>query len=262
MNFAAVQQRGVALAMVLWFLAAMSFIVSGIVYEARADIKLAQAHSARAKAAASGDGAIQLTLVALLSNKGEGLEGQHIIRSRHVVGQQVVEVELVPVSGLINIGSASRKVLQALFEVRADLNSADAQQLADNVTRKKGDFQAPEDFLQVEGASRAILDSIRDVIYAGPVNSGRLDLKAAPDAVLQVVKKDDPQGVAALAQQGQAGGKASKSQDYRVDASVTVGDRTWLRRRWVSLENASEGDLPWTITRTEAPRVPAAEQIQ
>ena len=44
-------QSGVALAIVVWFLAAMSLLVSGIVFQAKVDTRMAQLHVARAKAA-------------------------------------------------------------------------------------------------------------------------------------------------------------------------------------------------------------------
>ena len=56
------RQRGVALAVVMWFIAGMSLLVAGIVGHARVDLQLAQVHVARAKAVAAGDGAIRLAL--------------------------------------------------------------------------------------------------------------------------------------------------------------------------------------------------------
>ena len=58
----AVRQRGVALPLVVWFIAGMSLLVAGMVSLARQDTKMAQLHLARAKAVAAGDGAVQLML--------------------------------------------------------------------------------------------------------------------------------------------------------------------------------------------------------
>ena len=252
------------MAIVLWFLAAMSLLVSGIVYEARADIKLAQAHSARAKATASGDGAIHLTMAALMANNAEQVEGEDILNARFVVGRHSVQVELVPVTGLIDLNSASREMLQALFELNADLAFGDAQRLADSVVMlRREKFHSPEDFLRVEGASRATLDSIRDSVHAGSTRGGRLDLQSAPQSVLQVVGKQNPERLAAVQEQKvNSGGNAQKkrraSGSFRADARVTVGDKVWLRRVWVSTEDAAEGALPWSISRSEATRVQVA----
>ncbi|MEP1471523.1 MAG: hypothetical protein ABJK25_11155 [Halieaceae bacterium] len=257
-------QSGVAMAIVLWFLAAMSLLVSGIVYEARADVKLAQAHSARAKASAAGDGAVHLTMAALRSNDSADVEGVNILRTRFVVGSHPVEVELVPVAGLIDLNSAPKQLLQALFEVNAGLDAGDAQVLADNLVRwRLNTFFSPEDFLQVEGASRAILDAVRDSIYAGATAGGRLDLKSAPESVLLVASKGSPDRVASVQAQRESaaavsGGKKRANGKFRADAKVTVGDRVWLRRAWVSTERASQGSLPWMIVRSEAARVHVA----
>ena len=55
-------QRGVALGVVVWFIAGMALLVSGIIAEARIDTRMAQIHYFRAQAAAAGDGAINLAL--------------------------------------------------------------------------------------------------------------------------------------------------------------------------------------------------------
>ena len=257
-------QHGVAMAIVLWFLAAMSLLVSGIVYEARADIKLAQAHSARAKATASGDGAIHLTMAALMSNNSEQVEGEKILNARFVVGRHSVDVELVPLAGLIDLNSASHQTLQALFEVNADFASGDAQRLANSVVMWRRDkFHSPEDFLRVEGATRATLDAIRDSVHVGSARGVKLDLQSAPQSVLQVVGKHNPERLAAMREQkANSGGNGQKNRrangSFRADARVTVGDKVWLRRVWVSTEDASEGALPWSISRSEATRVQVA----
>ena len=43
-----VQQRGVALGIVVWFIAGMALLVSGIIAEARIDTRMAQIHYFRA----------------------------------------------------------------------------------------------------------------------------------------------------------------------------------------------------------------------
>jgi hypothetical protein len=43
--------------------------------------------------------------------------------------------------------------------------------------------------------------------------------------------------------------------DYRVDAIVSIGEKRWLRRRWVSESASGDGLLPWRYTGTEAARV-------
>ena len=68
-------QRGVALAVVVWFIAGMSLLVAGIVSQARVDIQLAQLHLFRAQAEAAGDGAIHLLMAELQEGRGADASG-------------------------------------------------------------------------------------------------------------------------------------------------------------------------------------------
>ncbi len=62
-------ESGVALGIVVWFIAGMALLVSGIVSEARIDTRLAQLHYFKAQAAAAGDGAINLALAEQIGQK-------------------------------------------------------------------------------------------------------------------------------------------------------------------------------------------------
>jgi len=259
-------QSGVAMAIVLWFLAAMSLLVSGIVSEARGDVKLAQLHSSRAKAEAAGDGAISLTMASFTGGQQEQLEGEHILRARHIVGGQLVEVVVFPAAGLIDLNYASPAMLQALFEVNAGIDASYAEQLTDNLIQsRRTTLKSLEDFLRIEGATRAILDAIKDSVRVSSTKRGGLDLKASPDSVLRVVEQQNPERVAAAREAGQGpsdsrntGKRGIAKGDFRVDARVTVGDKVWLRRRWVSTERIGDSALPWKISRSEASRVAVA----
>ena len=44
------------------------------------------------------------------------------------------------------------------------------------------------------------------------------------------------------------------AESLRVDAIVQIGDRAWLRRRWVSFGEGGYSQLPWQYVRTEAAR--------
>ena len=44
------------------------------------------------------------------------------------------------------------------------------------------------------------------------------------------------------------------AETLRVDAIVTIGDREWLRRRWVTRGSGGYSQLPWRFVRTEAAR--------
>jgi hypothetical protein len=81
----------------------------------------------------------------------------------------------------------------------------------------------------------------------------------APDEILDVLAVANPAQADAVrarrSSPGAGGQTISRSSAYRADAIVRYGDKTWLRRRWISIETSSSTALPWRYTRTEPPRV-------
>ncbi len=221
-------QRGVALAMVVWFIAAMSLLVVGIVSEARTDVRMAQTHIARAKTAAAGDGAINLLLarhgqLRERQNAGSGGDMEPLLDDVFSIGELPVRVLMVPSGRLLDLRSASAEQLEELFASAGAMARSEARRMANTVLQSRnsrGDMrigvpqlQSVEGWLQVPGFDRALLDAVRD----------------------EIIMED---GAA-----------------YRLDALLEYNGRTWLRRRWVVLQGGSGGGLPWQFTRTEAPRV-------
>jgi len=284
------RQRGVALAIVVWFIAGMSLLVSGIVSHARVDTRMAQLHVARAKAAAAGDGAIQLLLAEMVSGRLGTAAGGGLVGSSYRVGELEVTVRLQPAAGLIDLNHSSVAVLAALFEMAAGMEPGEAKNVAENVVkwrsskaavpgrgRKKPKkitgptrtFAAIEDLLRVDGVSRGLLDAVRDYVTAGMPAQRGTDWRLSPDPVLAVLERVNPQQLQSVLQKRErtiagrsaaaAGGPGRPSFSvgtYRVDALVRYGDQRWLRRRWLSTgAGAKESMLPWEMVRTEPPRV-------
>lgn len=275
------RQDGVALAIVVWFLAAMSLLVAGIVSQARVDTRMAQLHAAKAKAVAAGDGAIQLMLANMESGNAESFDTSYRLPTMNFeIGSYPVRVQSVPVLGLIDLNSASKNVFASLFLVHGGQSEGSAQILADNVVRWRSSgsaqrlsgvtFAAIEDLLRVEGVSRTILDGIRDSVSVGGSARKGVDWSRAPPSVLDVLAVSNPGKVSLIldssGQRFESPGirtrqgadkvsKGVKGGSYRLDAIVQVGDQLWLRRRWASGGKAVGSQLPWRYTRTEAPRV-------
>jgi general secretion pathway protein K len=267
-----VLQDGMALAIVVWFIAGMSLLVAGIVAQARVDTHMSQVHLARAKAVAAGDGAIQLMLADLVTNKPRigGSPGMPVGNYR--VGETQVIVRLVPRKGLIDMKTASPQVLSALFVVAGGLGEDQARLLAENVLQSRSDgrrtgdrtdrppqLDAMEDLLRVPGFTRTLLDSIRDFIVVDGSPQGT-DWALVPDKLLRLLEHANPTRAEAVKARRdlRAGSDADAglvARDYRADALVRYGDKTWLRRRWISLEAGASSALPWRVVRTEPPRV-------
>jgi hypothetical protein len=263
-------QAGVALAIVLWFIAGMSLLVAGIVSQARVDTHMAQLHVARAKAVAAGDGAIRLRLAELLTARGSPAGvGSGATGGYYRLGEDEVRVTLVPVAGLIDINSAAPEVLLGLF-LQAGVEQDEAQALAENVLKSRspaaapgapggsGRLEAMEDLLRVPGMSRSLLDAVRDFIVVGTPAQGGMNWSVAPDEVLAILDRvDEARAAGVRARQGATAGNAVPvlARAYRADAVLRYGERNWLRRQWIDMSAASGGELPWSVVRTEPPRV-------
>ena len=279
-------ERGVALAIVVWFIAGMSLLVAGIVSQAAVDTRLAQLHVARAKVSAAGDGAVQLMLAELVAGKLAGSAQTGRPARPYRVGELEAEVSLVPTSGLINLNAASPQLLAALFSVAAGADESTAQLMADNVVnwragavqgsikeKASARFREVEDLLRVDGIGRTQLDAVRNYVVAGSAARGGTDWLQASRPVLAVLEKMDPGKHAAFAQRKERKVQAAAGQPspagglraggdvdatgaaYRADVVVRYADRTWLRRSWVTMEAGRSSLLPWRIVRIEAPRV-------
>lgn len=266
-------QRGVALAVVVWFIAGMSLLVAGIVAQARVDTRMTQLHIAKATAMAAGDGAIQLMMVDTLTGPPD--EETPLSRTYRLGGQDI-KVFLTPISGLIDLNAAPVQILAALFYEAGGLSEQESFALAENLVavrganRARGGFKlsALEDLLRVPGSSRAVMDAVRDLVIVSESSGGATNWSQAPEEVLAILARADPtraESVSArrdntmrsnsLRSTTTRGRQGSRAGGYRADAIVRYGDQLWLRRRWIALESGSTSALPWRFSRTEAPRV-------
>ena len=267
------RQRGVALAIVVWFLAAMSLLVSGIVFQAKVDTRMAQLHVARAKAIAAGDGAIQLFLAELVAASNSNRGARAAFTREYVVGDRKVLVEVVPTAGLVNLQAASGRILAELFHSWGQLDKGAAKTLADNVIKLRsggsgmGRLSAIEDLLRVDGVNRTLFDLLRDLVAVGGGRSAQsVDWVFAPAPSPGARRTVDPAKAAAWSPKGATGAGGVKKGargnsaallggSLRLDAYVQDGGQTWLRRRWVRMGAGESGSLPWQFSRTEVPRV-------
>lgn len=270
-------QRGVALAIVVWFIAGMSLLVAGIVASAKVDTRTTQLYLARAKAVAAGDGAINLAMVARRNGFDAAGGGPLVSESRQRLGDVDVVVKIIPAAGFIDVNRAPAEMLQALFHYAGNMDQGEAQTVAASVVkwrsgksdnkqargsrRDRGRFYSLEDMLRVDGVTRTLLDSVRDYAVAGSWTSGSTDWSASPESMLEILATINPSQADAInrrrASMASAGsvGRLQGGSVYRADALMNYGGRTWLRRRWLKMESLRGSTLPWQAVRTEAPRV-------
>ena len=281
MSQVALRQRGVALAMVVWFIAGMTLLVAGIVAVARQDSRMTQLHIARAEVVAAGDGAINLAMMERLQGYRSSGSGPLISESVQRLGEHAVTVRLYPANGFVDPNVASQEVLAVLFQVAVSIGAAEAQRLADNVVqwrnppadsrnarRQRRRFDALEDLLRVDGITRGVLDGIRDYVVVGDWAAGSLNWSASPQQVMALLERLDPGQVDTVAGRRQnlvrtgeenygqrQSSRAGGGSVYRADALVVYGGRTWMRRQWLSGGSSRASRLPWQVVRTEPPRV-------
>ena len=269
LNASARGQNGVALAIVVWFIAGMSLLVAGIVSHARVDTQMAQLHVARAKAVAAGDGAIQLMLGERFFTDGRTPDEQDMLSGVYELGGAKVSVLLVPAAALVDINQAPQSVLASLLLIVAQVPDGEANFLAENVVKWRltnGPFREIEDVLRVSGMNRAIFEAVRDFVAAQDLEGAGADQDMLSAALLQVANQMEPGEMNELALRSEMlsrsnadaarqDNESSLSGSYRADALVTYGDQIWLRRRWIAVGSAVGSALPWQIVRTEPPRI-------
>lgn len=259
-------QSGVALAIVLWFVAGMAILVAGIVAQARTDVRMAQLHVAKARATALGDGAINLALAELVQLSAA--DGVPRDLSLFVVGDSDVYIRVQPVSGLVDLNRVDEKLMQALLGDYARIPGSEARRLAESLqywrsgegSGRKRRFESVEDLLRVNGFNRAEYDAIRDVVSASGRGSTPTRWENAPAALLPLAE--------GAGRDVRRGNRRAQSEDellmdgpFRVDALVNIGDETWLRRRWYDTGVVNDSVLPYRPTRIEPPRVVGDDEL-
>lgn len=274
-------QCGIALVAVLWMVAALAVLALALAAATRAELHTAQGVRARAEAAAIGDAAIQLAMLELRSTPEAQ---QKLTRFSYEFAGHPVDVELVPASGLVDLNQASEGLLTGLFAGPGGEEPAAAAELARRVVEwrtpgqteagadyaaagvgyrpRGGQFQYPEDLLQVLGVSYPLYDRVRDLITVRGGSAGVAPQAASLDVLtllaggdrdlaarIASTRGDDPTtDMTGLASQFLGGGGGSV---YRVDARARLGERSYRRTRWIDLGEGGADGTPWRSFRVE-----------
>ena len=257
------RQRGVALGIVVWFIAGMTLLVSGIIADARIDTRMAQLHYFRAQAAAAGDGAINLALAEQEGMRASGQRGANRLQN-YQIGPRSVEVRMIPAGVFVNISSEKLQGLQSLFRLAASqaqqqgifwVGSPSALAAAviefrDGVGGRRGSlFHSPEDLLRVPGVTRGVYEAVRNYITVGDLadgfQGGNQSVESKLNQLTAAIRGDGPL---------LRGPTQHAANSLRIDAIVKIGDQQWLRRRWATLDEGGYSMLPWRFARTEAAR--------
>lgn len=285
-------QSGVALAILIWFIAAMSLLVGAVVMQARVDVKLTQLHAAKTRSVTAADGAINLSLAETLIHEKEG---ELDIRQGHFYSQELgglpVSVFFTPVTGLIDLNMADEELLFTIFIGAGNIDENVARELAISVVEWRtsgggdgdeppamrfGRFEAIEDLLLVPGITRSLYETLRESVCVSQNGQAGVDVMAAPESVLLALgmNQDD-----ALQYVEERRGEDAMSigipdsvdpvflssatlTNYRVDAVILVDDTAFLRRRWVNRARQGVDGLPWHFYHTEAVRALTPDRFE
>lgn len=262
-------ERGMALIAVLWLVAALSLMVTGVSGVVRQEARVVSVARQRLEAEALGDAALAIVLQKLAATPQAVTQWTD---TSVMFNGTEVPVTIMPLSGLININGASLPLLTALLTIGGGLPEAQAQQLAINIVdsrerrslsgRAPERFEAIEDLLQVPGFDFDLYARLAPFVTASSSGAGgsAVNPLAAPPEVLTILANGD-QGMAnRIAEQrasgqpgvdttGLAAGLAiggGSARRYRVTAHVPLaaGGRFNVERN-VYFSSRSRDGLPW-----------------
>jgi general secretion pathway protein K len=262
--------RGVALVAVLWIVAALSILVTGMVQAQRDEIRLVSSARQTVQGGAIGNAAIQIVLQQMA---GRNEPVTRLSRVEVDYAGLKIPVEVIPLNGLIDINRAPESLLTALFALAGGVNADRAAALAQSVVASRVPvagqrgprFEAVEDLLQVPGVDYSVYARLSALITADTIGSGRVNAMAAPEGVLVVLSEGNTERVARIAS-GRDGGEAgvdttgltaqfidtAVTKQFKLVARVPLADgRRLLSTGLVDTGRVAPDGIPWRIFHAE-----------
>lgn len=259
-----------ALIAVLWMVAFLSITATGITRSIRLETRTASMAWQKVQAQALGDAALQIALQALTAKP---LSLNQLTQTEITYGGVTIQVEVMPLNGLVDINSAGTALLEKTLTVAGGLPVQAAQAVAQAVidARQRRDaqgreqrFEAEEDLLQVPGIDYDLYARLAPLLTADLRGSGRVNPLAAPIEVLTVLSGGNA-GFAAQIVAGRRAGAVgldtsaldgslidnAPTRSLRMQARVPMADGTIVRvSRNVDLAARTTDGAPWHTFRT------------
>jgi general secretion pathway protein K len=265
------RQRGVALIAVLWIVAALGILVTGMVQAHRDEIRLVASARQTVRGSSLANAAIQLVLQDMAA-RGRPLE--RLTRTEVGFDGVNIVVEIVPMNGLIDINRAPQPLLEALFSVAGQVNADQASALAKAVVEARAPgpltlggprFEAAEDLLQVPGVDYSLYARLLPFVTTDASGGGRVNTMAAPEGVLLILAGGDSGRAARIAAGRDSGATGVDTTDlpaqlidavvgsrFRLVAHVPLPDgRRLLGTRMVETRRVAPDGVPWRIFAAE-----------
>ena len=185
--------QGVALIAVLWIVAALGIIVTGISNSVRSELRQVSVSREMVQSKAQAEAA----MVLVLQQMSASVERPSRLMTVSLMYEgQAVDVQIMPMNGLIDVNNAPAPLLARLFEGAAGIEPQAAEELANSVVaaRVKPDkqgravrFDAIQDLLRVQGVDYELYARLAPLLTAEAGGSGRVNPLAAPESVLRVI---------------------------------------------------------------------------
>lgn len=270
-----------ALIAVLWIVAVLGIIVTGMGHAVRNEIRLVSGARHAVVAEAMGDAAIHLVLQEMVS---VAERPKQLTRANVMYKNQPISVQILPLNGLIDINSAPPALLASLFSIAGQVPPDAAAALAqatvetrmrkDSVGQPEG-FEAIEDMLRVPGVNYTVYANISRLITADRPGSGKVNPMAAPEGVLNVLAGGNAGRASSIAADRDAGRPGidttttltseyidnAATQRFQLQARVPLSDgAALLVSRSVDLDDGALDGLPWRTFHTEQRFEPAPAQ--
>ncbi len=270
--------QGMALIAVLWIVAVLGIIVTGMGHAVRNEVRLVSGARQAVVAEALGDAAIHLVLQEMVSVTERP---QQLTRVNVTYQGQPVSVQILPLNGLIDINSAPQALLASLFAIAGQVPPDEAAALAQSAVEtraRKGssgqpeEFEAIEDLLRVPGLSYAVYANISRLVTADRPAGGKVNPMAAPEGVLYVLAGGNSERAGSVAAGRDAGVAGidttttlaseftdnATTQVFQIQARVHLASgAVLLISRSVDLGDGAKDGLPWRTFRTEQRFEPA-----
>lgn len=267
-----VVEQGIALIAVLWIVAALSIVVTGVVHSVRSEVRLVGGARQAVENVALGEAAINLVLQSMVAQSER--PARLMLLPVTYRGHSMV-VETMPLTGLIDINKASVPLLARLYAVAGGLDRPAAQALAEATVQKRSErtaggrqtgFEAGEDLLRVPGLEYALYARLSRLISAEESQgAGLVNPLAAPPEVLAVLTDGNTALSSLLAARRASGATGidtsalpqefignTVSLRYRLQARIALPDGAHaVVSRSVELRPDARLGLPWRIFNAE-----------
>ena len=268
------RRSGMALIAVLWLVSALSIMVMGLVHNLRGEARLAGQARQIAVASGLGDAAIHIVLQEMMARTLQGQRQQRLEVVPAAYGGHDIEVEILPLNGLINLNSAGAPLLAQMLTV-AGMPQNEAQALAQTIVDVRSsrdaqgaarNFEATEDLLQVPGIDYDLYAKIAPLLTADQSGGDRVNPMAAPEPVLLVLAGGDAGKAAAIGAQRASGAVGidttglmgefidnnAATQRFRLTARIPLADGgAAVVARSVNLSPSGRDGMPWHTYRFE-----------